>query len=290
MKNLSLDDLLVFIVIAECGTISEAARKLDSSPATLGRRMAQLEDAIGLRLFHRHRSGYELTRDGRCVLKELQPMTRGWQAFERWLGGRACKPRVRLCGDAWTMRFLAQRFAELSRSEDPFDVMFLASEARMNIEQREIDIDVRAAPPTAANLASRRLAAVAHAAFVHRDRAGERGLPWIGIEPDHVVPRTGVWVLERHAADIAAYAASPQTLLDLAVAGVGIAVLPCFVGDAVPALCRLGPVIDELTEVQHIVFHNEARYHPHIRAVGDRIIHVVMQNADLYEGRRCASA
>ncbi|MGJ3262824.1 MAG: LysR family transcriptional regulator [Salinarimonas sp.] len=290
MKNLSLDDLQVFVAVAECGTISEAARKLDASPATLGRRVAQLEDTIGLRLFHRHRSGYQLTKDGECVLAKLQPMTRGYQDFERWLGGRASKPRVRLSGDTWTMRFLAHGFAHLSRSEDPFDVMFLASEARLNIEQREIDIDLRTAPPTSPNLAGRRLTQVAHAAFVHRDRADDAALPWIGIEPDLAVTRPSIWVLERHGADIATYASNPQTLFDLVLAGVGVTILPCFVGDGIPILRRHGPVIEPLTEAQHIVFHNEARYHPHIRAVGDRTIEMVLQHADLYEGRRCAPA
>ncbi|MEL7275789.1 MAG: LysR family transcriptional regulator [Pseudomonadota bacterium] len=285
MKNLSLNDLQVFVVVAQCGTISEAARKLDSSPATLGRRMAQLESAIGMKLFHRYRSGYELTRDGETVLAELRPMAQGVQDFERWLGNRGSRPRVRLSGGTWTMRFLAQRFSRLSLPDDDFDVMLLTGEARMNIEQREIDIGLRNAAPTSPNLASRRLTDVAYAAFVHDSLGQGAALPWIGIEPDHAVTRSSAWVLENHADDIATYVSNPGTLFDLVISGVGVAVLPCFIGDSIPGLRRHGDVIEELTESQHIVFHNDARHEPHIRAVGDRIVDTVLQHADLYGGK-----
>lgn len=286
MKNLSLNDLLVFDTVARCGTISEAARKLNASPATLGRRVAQLEESIGLKLFHRHRSGYELTKDGQCAQNKLEPMTQGYQDFQRWLDGCASKPRVRLSGGTWTIRFLAQRFSRLSRPEDPFEVMFLASEARKNIEQREIDIGLRNTPPTSPNLASRRLTDVAYATFVHCSQVNERRLPWIGIEPDYAVTRSSIWVLENHTDDIATYVSNPGTLFELLNSGVGVAVLPCFVGDSIPTLRRCGPVIEALTESQHIVFHNEARFEPHIRAIGDRIIDTVLQHSDLYSGKR----
>ncbi len=98
MKNLCLNDLNFFVIVAKCGTISGAARELNSSPATLSRRMTQLEDAIGIKLFYRHQNGYELTIDGRKVLVRLQPMTKGFYDFKSWLGAQRTIPLVRLSG------------------------------------------------------------------------------------------------------------------------------------------------------------------------------------------------
>lgn len=285
MKNLSLNDLNVFTVVAKCGTISEAARKLDSSPATLGRRMAYLEDSINMKLFHRHRNGYTLTEQGECVLAKLQPITTGVESFGHWLNERDARPRVRLSGGTWNMRFLAQRFSELSQQDDTFDVSLLASEVCLNIEQREIDIGLRNTQPTSPNLASRRLADLAFAAFVHRTVRDEENLPWIGLEPAHAATKSSRWVLENHDDDIGVYVSKPDVIFDLISSGMGIGVLPCFVGDSVPSLCRVGPIIDDLMGSQYVVFHNETRYEPHVRAVGDRVIDIVRQNADLYAGR-----
>ncbi len=156
----------------------------------------------------------------------------------------------------------------------------------MNIEQREIDIGLRNAPPTSPNLASRRIVDVSYAAFVHRSLSANIRLPWIGITPEHAVTRSSIWVLKNYTKEISIYVSSPQTLYDLAISAVGVVVLPCFIGDSIPMLRRYGPVIDALTEGQYIVFHNESRFEPHIRAVGDRIIETVLLHADLYRGKR----
>src|SRR5690606_41282342 len=64
MKKLSWDDLQFFAAVARGGGLSAAAQRLGSSPATVGRRMPALEQAVGRPLFVRRQTGYAPASDG----------------------------------------------------------------------------------------------------------------------------------------------------------------------------------------------------------------------------------
>ena len=60
----SWDDIRLFLIVAETGGLGPASRHTSYSPATLGRRMARLEQSLVKRLFHHETTGYRLTEDG----------------------------------------------------------------------------------------------------------------------------------------------------------------------------------------------------------------------------------
>jgi DNA-binding transcriptional LysR family regulator len=63
--NMEWDDLKHFLAVARSGSLTEAARSLKTSAATVGRRVAELEDRLGARLFERSQAGYTLSRTAR---------------------------------------------------------------------------------------------------------------------------------------------------------------------------------------------------------------------------------
>lgn len=67
--SIKLEMLRVFRVVAERGSLSEAAKILDRTPSALSMMLAQLEDNIGARLFESDRKN-RLTRLGELVLTE----------------------------------------------------------------------------------------------------------------------------------------------------------------------------------------------------------------------------
>ncbi|MEJ2021774.1 MAG: LysR family transcriptional regulator, partial [Maritimibacter sp.] len=58
------DDLKVFLAVARGESLSEAGRLLKRDPATVGRRITRLEQAMGVALFLRSQMGYGLTEAG----------------------------------------------------------------------------------------------------------------------------------------------------------------------------------------------------------------------------------
>ena len=69
MTDLDWNLIKSFVAVAETGSLSAAARKLASSQPTLGRHIAELEQALDVTLFRRGRRGYELTEAGAALLE-----------------------------------------------------------------------------------------------------------------------------------------------------------------------------------------------------------------------------
>lgn len=290
MKNINWDDLQLFIAVARGGGLSAAAKAHGSSPATIGRRMLALEQAVGRPLFIRRQTGYELTADGQSLLIKARTMEDGARTIDDWLdmGGR--RPLVRISSGTWTTNFLADNFARLWTPDDPFRIAFKATEAKLDIAHREVEIGIRNAPPESPNLAGRRTVTVAQAPFRargHSHPGREEG--WVAIAPEDMATRSARWLAEHAEGDVVAWANSPRTLHDLVRVGVGKGLLPCFAGDRDPLLERAGDEIEELRGAQWLVMHNDDRHRAEVRTVIDRIVELVSAHALLFQGERPVS-
>ena len=62
------DDLRHFLAVARTGSLTDAARALRSSAATVSRHIEALEEKLGAQLFERRSTGYLLTETGTAVL------------------------------------------------------------------------------------------------------------------------------------------------------------------------------------------------------------------------------
>ena len=74
MHSVNWDDLQVFLAIARAGRLSTAARRLGVEHTTVARRLAVLEDELGVPLFYRTTTGYLLTPHGQNVLPNAETM------------------------------------------------------------------------------------------------------------------------------------------------------------------------------------------------------------------------
>lgn len=82
------DELQMFLAAAREGTLSAAARTMQSSPATVLRRLRVLERHLKAALFVRGSRGYALTLAGTELLQHMQAMEAEALGAERRLGGR----------------------------------------------------------------------------------------------------------------------------------------------------------------------------------------------------------
>ena len=69
---LNWDDMRVFLAVARAEGLSGAARRLRLDPATAGRRVARLEEALGSVLFAKSPQGYRLTEAGQRLLPKAE--------------------------------------------------------------------------------------------------------------------------------------------------------------------------------------------------------------------------
>lgn len=284
-EKVAWDDLRLFFHVAETGGLSAAGRRTGLSAATIGRRMLALEQQAGQPLFYRALTGYSLTPVGQALLERVRVMQAAVVPVRELLAAQAETPLIRLSAGTATTMFLADRFNLLQRPGDGFRLNFVTTEAVLDIAHREIDLGIRNRPAETGNLASRPLGTLRFAPYRSYSVSRPELLGWVAIDPAHARHPAAHW-LHRQGHTISALASSAATVHTLVGAGAGIGVMPCMVGDSDPRLARAGPIIDELTEQQHLVMHDDDRHHPVMRRLIERIVAVYDDNADLLAGLR----
>lgn len=283
MNEVAWDDLKLFLHVAETGSLSGAARQTGLSAATVGRRVLALEQQTGLALFERSQTGYELTVLGVDLMRRVKAMRAAALPVQEMLSGEAAPPLIRISAGTGTAAFLADRFAALSRQGDGFRLNFVTTEAVLDIAHRQVDLGIRNREATSGNLATRRLARLKFAPY--RSFSAPEPTGWVALDPVHARHAAAHWV-HREGYQIAALASSVSTVHELIRAGAGIGIVPCMIGDCDPALTRAGAVIDELTEDQYLIMHNDDRHRPVLRRLIARIVQVYRDNRALLAGER----
>ncbi len=285
MKNMDWNDLRIFLHVADTGGLSGAARRLNSSAPTIGRRMLALEESAGQSLFHRSQTGYTLTAQGEVLLKRVRGMNAAAKPVEDLLNSAKERPVLRLSAGTGTAMFLADKFSQLTTASDTFRLHIVTTEAVLDIAHREADLGIRNRPAKTGNLASRRLGLVRFAPFRNWSAQSPDTLDWVALDPGSARHPASHWVHEQ-GHNVCAFASSVATLHQLIRAGAGVGIMPCMIGDCDPSLARAGPVIEDLSEHQHLVMQNDDRHRPPIRRLIDRIVRVYQSNAHLLSGDR----
>lgn len=286
MKDMSWESYRIFLEVARHGGLTGASQVSGLSPATVGRRVLQLEDTMGRPLFLRSQTGYRLTSEGQALFEQLQGMEAIARGIEGWRQEGQGSTVVRLMAGTWVTWLVCENISAVCSERDPFRLDLSVSERRATLAHREVDVGIRAVEPTEPNLISRHAGEVAYAAYRRRNTGEALAARWLAVSQEDAVSAYLRWPHERMGDAIAVLVTRPRSLLDLVRAGAGQAVLPCFVGDLDPGLERAGEDIRELRHHQWVVANGEDRHRRDIRTVSDRLFRLLKSHADLFAGKR----
>lgn len=285
------DDLRVFAELARTGSLSAAARTLKMDHTTVGRRIAALEDSLGVRLFDRLPRGTLLTADGERIAEaalrmEEQAFTISRLAQE----GTGLTGRVRVSAPPnLSASFIAPRLGPLRKAHPGIHLELIGENRSVSLARREADIAVRLARPQGDSLVGRKLGTLAYRlygtkTYVEQHREAE-DWDWIGFdeEMEHLPQQR--WVRQMAGDRDFVFRSNEQSIQLAAVkAGVGIAALPCHLGEPEPDLVRVpGQGVPAPRELW-LVVHQDLRRSPRIRAVMDFLADIVTKDIHLLEG------
>jgi DNA-binding transcriptional LysR family regulator len=169
-----------FAAVAEAGSLSAAARKLAASQPTLGRHVAELEQALGVVLFRRGRTGYALTEQGTALFERAQMVGDAANAFARLATGAAEEigGTVRIAASEVVSAYvLPPMLALLHQAEPAIEVELVASNQVENLLRRDADIAVRMVAPAQQDLIARRIADLPLTACAATSYLERRGRP-----------------------------------------------------------------------------------------------------------------
>ncbi|MDJ0388691.1 LysR family transcriptional regulator [Roseomonas sp. E05] len=286
------DDLRYLVALAREGSLSGAARALRAEHSTVARRIAALEAALGLRLFDRLPRGYALTAEGEQVAALAERLEEDVLAIERLAQGRAgdLAGSVRISAPpVLASHFLAARLAPL-RARHPGLLLELAGASRaVSLTRREADLAIRLVRPEEGALVVRRLGEMAYGLYGAADYLARRApaeRDWMGYDEslEHVPQQRWLTALAQ-GRPLALRTNDLATLHMAARAGLGLAALPRFLGDADPALVRL-PAADAGTAAREIwlLVHADLRRSARVRAVMDHLEAVIHAGRGLLAG------
>ncbi|MCC7271252.1 MAG: LysR family transcriptional regulator [Alphaproteobacteria bacterium] len=294
--SIEWSDLRVFLALAREGSLTAAARRLGVSHPTVARRIKALEEAIGARLFDRLPDRFAITAAGEELLADVQAMDSAAESIHRRSAGLTdtAHGTVRISAGEAMMDFVAHHLPRLRRGMRCVELELVSSHRLANLSRREADLLIRENAQDLAGIVTRKLGRVAHCVYAHPelvpdDTAPEtlRGLPWLGFDDDHAYMAGQHWVMALLAGARPAVRVNNWLVLrEAARAGIGLAVLPCFMGDADPGLTRIGQPIDEAATDQWLLVHRDLRVLPRVRAVMDALVALFQEERAAIEGTR----
>ncbi|MDX2483622.1 MAG: LysR family transcriptional regulator [Pseudodonghicola sp.] len=185
-----------FLVTAEEGSLSAAARALGMTQPTLGRQVAALEETLGVQLFDRTGRALQLTTAGQDLLEQVRRMGEAAGQFSLIASGQSktVEGHVTItASDIVATSLLPQALTRLARLAPGITIEVIASNEVQNLRRREADIAIRHVRPDQPDLIARKLkddAARCYATGAYLDRFGEptglddlSGAVFAGYEP-----------------------------------------------------------------------------------------------------------
>jgi len=149
------DDMKVFLAVARELSLSGAGRVLKLDPATVGRRVGRLEQALGAALFVKSPQGYTLTAAGERLLAHGEAVEAAMRSAAEALEG----PADRLTGqvrigapDGCANYILPQVCARIGAAHPDLDIQIVALPRVVNLSRREADMAITVSAPTAGQL------------------------------------------------------------------------------------------------------------------------------------------
>lgn len=272
------DDVRVFLAIARSGTLSAAARALGQSQPTMGRRLNALEASLGQALFQRTAEGFLLTDEGAAVLAHAERMEADALSFERQLGGAdpQLEGMLRVSASDWFgMHAMAPVCAELTQLHPRITVELLTDARLYSLARREADLVARIVPFDEADIIQRRLMHVSYALYTSASAP-----PPSGEETRLVTMDVGfsdmpdaVWLRNLYPRGRAAFRSNNRHVQAVAcAAGVGVAVLPCLLGDSHPGLRRVKLSSPPPGRDVWLGYHRDLRRLPRLRALVNLLV------------------
>jgi len=288
------DDYRIFLAVARNASVRKAAGALGVSHSTVLRRISALEGNLGVRLFERLPTGYFTTPAGEDLLGSAQRIEEEEAAASRRIVGRdsrlSGKIRVTM-PDALVTHLLMPDLAEFSRLHPDIELEVIPTYAVADLAKREADVAIRLSNDPPDDLVGRRLLSLAKAAYVRKDflpsasgKAEMPALKWIGWPGDTPSPQ---WIEDSDFPDLPTGVRIGDPLAQVAAvkAGLGMALLPCFMADVEPDLCRMPPGSLQQYKDIWVLTHKDLRNTARIRKFTGFIAQALLRQRDLLEGR-----
>ena len=271
-----------FLVTAEEGSLSAAARALNSSQPTVGRQVSALEDELGLALFERIGTNLILTPGGLKLLEHARAMFEAASRASLAASGQSESIEGSVCisvGELFAAHAMPPIVEKLRAQQHGIEIELVASNSSSDLRRREADIAFRAVRPTQPDLIAKKVCDLMSRLYASQDYLQKIGhlktrddlsqADFIGFDDSGAyrsyLNDLGFRLTPRN---FPVRAESHFVQWELAKQGVGIVTALEMIGDAEPTMERVLPDF-EIKQSMWLVAHRELRTSRRIKMVFD---------------------
>ncbi len=289
------DDIRFLLAVARGGSVRAAAERLGVNHSTVLRRIAQLEESLGAQMFDKLPSGYRLTDAGEGILDFAKQMEASSNQLETHVFGRDQSVRGLLrvtLAPTLATHLLMPDFTDFARLHPEVEIEILSTYAPVNLTNREADVAIRVVYDRNAlplNLHGMQGPVLFGGIYMSREllaaRGGGRSDPVRWIVTTYDIPD---WARQGEVAttEVPFKTADAGTQIAAVQQGIGMTMLPCFVGDADPLLTRVPGSDLHMHGTLWLLTQGETRKTKRVRLFSDFIARRLAGHAPLLAGAR----
>ena len=174
------NQIRAFLATAEEGSLSAAARALNSTQPTLGRQVTALEEALGVTLFERAGRSFQMTSAGHDLLEHVQAMGAAASRISMVASGQSQDVAGRVtitASELMAAGFLPPVMRKLRQEAPGIDIEIVASDRLEDLTRRDADIAIRHVRPDQPELIARQMTDFSAGFFASSDYIRAHGRP-----------------------------------------------------------------------------------------------------------------
>ncbi|QIR86058.1 LysR family transcriptional regulator [Paracoccus sp. AK26] len=236
----SISDIRTFLAVLDAGSISGAAARADLSKSVVSKRISDFEAALGVALFTRHAGRIAPTDNALALADRVRPALAELVAATESLGGQAdLRGRLAIAAPmSFGIRHLGPVIAGFARAHPGLEVVLDYDDQLTDLGRAGFDVGLRIGQMRDSSLMARRVCADPRALVASPDYLAVHG----GIDdPADLARHSAIGYLNARLGDIWPFAGVAQPPLgritanngeamrDMAIGGLGLALLPMFI-------------------------------------------------------------
>lgn len=271
------DDFRYFLSVAKNQTLKKASRELRVDQATVGRRLSALQDHLGVKILEKRSNGYFLTAAGERIFFSVQAAEEAMSAVHRLAAGKDERVegavKIAMPG-ALANQSILKKINPLLEKHPGLQLEFLTGPEVLNLSRREADVAIRLVRPTQKELKTRKVGQLQLALYKRKDKHNK-------FSKAELEQMTFVGLFDRATSELEKNflknlkftpncrlrSAAWSSVYSSIQAGVGIGILPTFIGDEDEELQVLEKDSDETP--LWLVVHPEVAQIARVRVVID---------------------
>jgi DNA-binding transcriptional LysR family regulator len=285
-------EMTAFVRAVETGGFSAAAREMNLTPSALSKLVTRLEDRLGARLLHRTTRRLQLTAEGEAFYARARPILAAMDEAEAEVTQAGSSPRglLRLrCSSGFGMHQLPSAIPSFLERYPEVEIDLTVNDQPLGPNDESFDLAIRNGPLDESSMVARRICNLERVICASPEYLKRHGRPQT---PDDLQRHNCLWItglpaLRRwpfdtdegirvvHVSGNVA-ANNADTVLQMAMAGVGIARLTDVIAGAAVQSGKLLPILTDWHHVEPVTLYatypSNRNLSPKVRAMVEFLV------------------